>query len=119
MRQVVNAVQTVYGGSTVTGGVSEQGVDRGSVVPVSSSATDLNGLLDPFSRCFDAESALRITEFQVDQRVQARIDFLADRANGGDLSEDERTEYESLINAADLISILKVKAASLLGGVHT
>ena len=76
--------------------------------------TVLDSLLDPFSRCLDAESALRITEFRVDQGVQVRIDTLAERANDGVLNEDERTEYESLVNAADLISILKLKAGRRL-----
>jgi hypothetical protein len=73
-------------------------------------ASPLDSLLDPFSRCFDAESARRVTEFRIDPGVQARIGVLAERANDGMLGEDERGEYESLVNAADLISILKLKA---------
>ena len=69
----------------------------------------LHGLLDPLSRCLDAESARRIVAFQVDPPVQARIDALGDRANEGDLSAAERDEYEALINAADFIAILKLK----------
>ena len=73
-------------------------------------ATALDGLLDPLSRCLDAESAQRVAEFRVDPAVQARIDTLAERANDGVLSEEERAEYDALINAADFISILKLKA---------
>jgi hypothetical protein len=46
----------------------------------------------------------------VSQPVQERIDTLAERANEGTLSAGERSEYEALINAADFISILKLKA---------
>jgi hypothetical protein len=81
---------------------------------VDSSLAVPDSLLDPFSRCLDAESALRVTEFRVDQGVQLRIDALAERANNGVLSENESTEYESLVNAADLISILKLKAGRRL-----
>jgi hypothetical protein len=70
----------------------------------------LDGLFDPFSRCLDSESAQRVSEFRIDPEIQARIDILAERANEGVLGEDERTEYEALINAADFISILKLKA---------
>jgi hypothetical protein len=42
--------------------------------------------------------------------VQQHIDALAERANDGTLSNSERSEYEALINAADFISILKLKA---------
>ena len=72
--------------------------------------TALDGLLEPLSRCLDAESAQRIAEFRVDPAVQARIGVLAERANDGVLSDDEQGEYEALISAADFISILKLKA---------
>ena len=70
----------------------------------------LDGLLDPLTRCFDADSARRVSELRIDPAVQSRIDSLAQRANEGVLSEDERTEYEAFINVADLIAILKLKA---------
>jgi uncharacterized protein YnzC (UPF0291/DUF896 family) len=74
------------------------------------SATGLDGLLDPLSRCLDVESARRLVDFRVDQQVQDRIDILAERANEGGLSAEELAEYEAMINAADFISILKLKA---------
>ena len=77
-------------------------------------STVLDGLLDPLSRCLDAESAQRVAQFRVDPAVQARIDTLAERANDGVLSEEERAEFEAFINAADLISILKLKAGRQL-----
>jgi hypothetical protein len=75
-----------------------------------SAASGLDGLLEPLSRCLDAESARRIVDLQVDPPVQERMDILAEGANEGTLSDNERSEYEALINAADFISILKLKA---------
>jgi hypothetical protein len=75
-----------------------------------SAASGLDSLLEPLSRCFDAESARRIVDFRIDPPLQERIDALAERANEGKLSESERSEYEALINAADFVSILKLKA---------
>jgi hypothetical protein len=72
--------------------------------------TTLDGLLEPLSRCLDAESARRIAQFRVDSAVEARLDLLAEKANEGALSDAERAEYEAAINAADFISILKLKA---------
>jgi hypothetical protein len=72
--------------------------------------TGLDGLLDPLSRCLDAESARRLVEFRVDPPVQERIDALSEQANEGGLGAEERAEYEALINAADFISVLKLKA---------
>jgi hypothetical protein len=75
-----------------------------------SAASGLDGLLEPLSRCLDAESARRIVDLQVDPPVQERMDILAEGANEGTLSDNERSEYEALVNAADFISILKLKA---------
>ena len=75
----------------------------------------LDGLLDPLSRCLDTESARRVVELRIASPVQERIDALAERANEGELTDEERSEYEALINAADFISILKLKARQHLG----
>ena len=75
-----------------------------------SETTLLDELLDPFALCLDAGTAQRVTEFRISPAVQKRVDALAERANEGSLSADERTEYEALMNAADFIAILKQKA---------
>ena len=75
----------------------------------------LDGLLEPLSLCLDSESARRVSEFRIATRVQERLDSLAERANEGILSGDERAEYEALVNAADFIAILKIKAIRNLG----
>jgi len=70
----------------------------------------LNDLLDPLSRCLDAESARRVAEFRIAPEVEEKILGLAEKANEGVLNEDERADYEAIINTADIISILKLKA---------
>jgi hypothetical protein len=75
----------------------------------------LDRMLDPLSRCLDAESARRVVELNVDPVVQARVDILAERANEGLLTPEERAEYEAYINADEFIAILKMKAGRHLG----
>ena len=79
-----------------------------------SAVIGLDGFLEPLSRCLDTESARRVVDLRVALPVQERIDALAERANEGTLSDGERSEYEALINAADFISILKLKAKRYL-----
>lgn len=74
----------------------------------------LDSLLEPLSLCLDAESSRRVVELHFDPAVQERIDTLAERANDGLLTDDEKLEYEGLVNAADFISILKLKARDRL-----
>ena len=70
------------------------------------SAATLDDLLDPLSECLDAESAQRVVDLRVSEPVQGCVAELAQRANHGQLSLDERNEYEALVNAGDLISIV-------------
>ena len=50
------------------------------------------------------------------RRPPARITQLAAKANEGELSPEERAEYEDYVEAVDLIGILKAKAGALLAG---
>jgi len=74
----------------------------------------LDGLLESLSRCLDAESARRVADFRLDAHVQERVDVLAERANEGLLTSEERDEYEAFVNASDLIAILQLKAMRVL-----
>lgn len=69
----------------------------------------LDQLLDPFTQCLDADSAQRVIELGIPPPVERRVNELAARANDGLLSDDERAEYEALLNATDFIAILKLK----------
>jgi len=75
----------------------------------------LDRMLDPLIRCLDAESVKRVSELSVDPAVQARVDALAERANEGLLTPEERAEYLAYINADEFIEILKLKAKRYLG----
>jgi uncharacterized protein (DUF433 family) len=78
------------------------------------SAIALEDLLEPLSQCLDEQSARRIAEFRISPTVQARVEVLAERANEGTLTEEELEEYDSFIEAADLIAILQLKAQQRL-----
>jgi hypothetical protein len=74
----------------------------------------LDLMLDPVSRCLDAESAKRLLALRIDPAVQERVSVLASKANEGLLTDAEQAEYEAYINTDDFISILKLKARRYL-----
>jgi len=76
--------------------------------------TALDKMLEQLSDCLNAEAAQRIVELRIDPEIQARVEVLADKANEGLLSEEERDEYKSYIEMADLIAILKLKVQRLV-----
>jgi hypothetical protein len=47
--------------------------------------------------------------------MQARIDDLREKANEGQLTDDERAEYGELVEGLDLFGIFKSKARAVLG----
>jgi hypothetical protein len=70
----------------------------------------LSGILEPLGDCLDAESARRLLALRTDPAISDRVAELARHANEGTISEDDQAEYDSIINAMDFISILKLKA---------
>lgn len=74
----------------------------------------LDRLLDPVGHALGPEAARRLIDLRADDEVQGRVDELADRANEGLLSPDERREYEALVAAATVVAVLQAKARRVL-----
>jgi hypothetical protein len=80
----------------------------------SATMTALDRMLDPLSDCLNVEAAQRIVALRIDPDTQTRISELADRSNEGLLTEDERAEYESYVEGAEILSLIKLKARRYL-----
>ena len=74
----------------------------------------LSQLLEPVSDIMPVDFAHKLAALRATPEVQARIDELADRCNEGELTAEERAEYEAYVDAVDVISILQAKARSVL-----
>ena len=74
----------------------------------------LNEMLEPVSRCFGLETARALVGLRVQERTQARVAALAEKCNEGQLTPDERAEYEAYVQASTLIGILQAKARRVL-----
>lgn len=75
-----------------------------------STTNALDRILDPLSDCLNAEVAQRIVELRIEPDIQARIEQLADLCNEGLLTEAERAEYDSFVDGAEILSLIKLKA---------
>jgi hypothetical protein len=74
----------------------------------------LERLLDSLGRILTPQVARRLVHLRFDRKTQTRIDKLARKCNEGQLTETERSEYESYVYAIDFIAILQAKARALL-----
>ena len=73
--------------------------------------TTLDRLLDPL---LTQDVARRVVDYRLDPQMQARLDDLRAKANEGELTHDERTEYEAFVEAYDLLAALKLQARRTL-----
>jgi len=74
----------------------------------------LDELLEPVARAFSRDVAQALMNIRASDAAQARIAELAEKCNEGLLTPGERAEYESYVQAADLISVLQAKARTWL-----
>ena len=84
--------------------------------PISPKRTPLvlDRLLDPVGRCLTPRSARALLKLPADSDLQNHIEDLAHKSTAGKLTAEERSEYEVLVAAGTVISILKSKARILL-----
>jgi hypothetical protein len=74
----------------------------------------LEQVLDPFVDCLTPEAARKIVGLRAEPAVQMRLDQLADRANEGMLTPEERLDYEKLRALFHMVTLLQSKARQIL-----
>lgn len=74
----------------------------------------LDRILDPVSTSLNMEAAQKLVALKADRKLQARVSKLAEKCNEGELTPDERREYELYVMANHFIAILKAKARLIL-----
>lgn len=78
-------------------------------------STLLDELIEPFAECLTPDAARTIAAIRANEALQARVDFLADKANRATLTADERAEYDRYLAAFHFVTLLQAKARRLLG----
>ena len=80
---------------------------------------NLNGrlmerILEPVISALNEKAMRRLIRFKADRKAQARIAKLGRKCNEGQLTAEERAEYEACVMAGEVIAILQAKARILL-----
>ena len=66
--------------------------------------------------CLDRPSLQSIVELRAPPEAAVRVEWLAERANEGEITNEERAEYESCIQFTNFLGILQSKARKKLQG---
>ena len=69
---------------------------------------------EPVLRLLSRDQALKIIDFHGDEALQQRIEELARKANEGELTDEERGEYEGYAQGNKFVAVLQAKARRLL-----
>ena len=73
-------------------------------------SSSLHRFLEQFTETFTPELAQHFANLPPHPDLQARLDELGEKANEGTLTEEERSEYQTYVEAMDVIALLRVKA---------
>ncbi len=74
----------------------------------------LQRILDPVNRCLTPEVARQLVGLEADPDIVERLETLAERSTEGELTTEERAEYETYVWAMDFVAILQAQARALL-----
>ena len=85
-----------------------------TIAPTPPPPSLLAQILEPLEACLTPELARKIVDLRLPDAVQDHIDALADKCNEGELTAEERAEYESMVHSLRLISVLQIQARSVL-----
>lgn len=69
---------------------------------------------DPIFRILSREQVAQFATFHTDEALQQRIEQLARRANEGELTAEEKAEYEGYAYANKFLAVLQSKAQRAL-----
>jgi hypothetical protein len=76
--------------------------------------TLLDGLLEPFGECLTPEVAKKLVQLRANPEITAKVEELAEKCNEGQLTADERDEYESYIHVNNVMMMMRAKARKFL-----
>jgi hypothetical protein len=71
--------------------------------------------LDLFVGCLNEKSLHDLAERELGPKAIARLDDLAEKANEGTLTADERSEYRSFIELSEFLALAQLRARERLG----
>jgi len=74
----------------------------------------LDEILEPVTNALSRDVAQALVNIRAGEAAQARIADLAGKCNEGLLTPAEQSEYESYVQAVDLVSVLQAKARAWL-----
>ncbi|MCA9047087.1 MAG: hypothetical protein KDA89_00065 [Planctomycetaceae bacterium] len=81
---------------------------------MTTNAPTIDQLIEPVGQCLTPEVAERLIALRANHELQEHVDLLADKANRGELSEEERQQYEQYVSFSQFMTLLQIEARNVL-----
>jgi hypothetical protein len=88
------------------------------MMPASATHPAVERALAAVGQCLDQSSAEALLRLRADPELQARIEALAEKSTEGQLTTEEREEYETLVCVGQFVALLQANAHRLLTQGH-
>ncbi|HEY0455178.1 MAG TPA: hypothetical protein VGE41_02320 [Verrucomicrobiae bacterium] len=75
----------------------------------------LEALAERVAACLDSSSLAAIANLELDPGTCQRLDELASKANEGQLTREEQSEYQTFIDVSDFLGLAQLRARARLG----
>ncbi|MFO0812388.1 MAG: hypothetical protein U0796_04165 [Gemmatales bacterium] len=83
-------------------------------MPTSFHSSFVSQLLEPVSAALNPEAARKLLRIRYDRKTRQRVAQLARKCNEGELSDEERLEYESFVIAGEIVALLQAQSRTVL-----
>jgi hypothetical protein len=67
-------------------------------------------MLDLAAECFDAPTLEALANLRLSPKLASRVNRLAAKANDGELTPRERSEYQAYIKTSELLGLIQLRA---------
>jgi 16S rRNA C967 or C1407 C5-methylase (RsmB/RsmF family) len=74
----------------------------------------IDEMLEPLAEALTPDAARLFANLKAPPSVQARVNELAAKCNEGELTEQERADYEKYVRVGNLFALIKAKAKRVI-----
>ena len=71
-------------------------------------------MMSSLANCLEGRSLQSIVNLRASPEAEERVEWLAEQANEGQLTKEERAEYEGCVRFSNFLSVLQLKARNKL-----
>jgi len=90
------------------------GYDPATIITNMTTSTPLDQLFDTVGHCLTFDTASKLNALSLPESVQQQLDDWADQNSLGQLSDEDRSQYEATLRALNFIAVLQAKARRIV-----